>query len=67
MTHDTDVDSDGDSTSTRTVEKVNDPKGLLNKKTDKVKEVVKTRDGTTKVEMKHTINGDTVEDKKATY
>ncbi|MFZ4542226.1 MAG: hypothetical protein ACOYNL_10635 [Rickettsiales bacterium] len=62
-----DVDSDGDSSRTTTVEKVNDPKGLMNKKTDKVKETVKVKDGKTKVETKHTVDGTTVEDKTATY
>ncbi len=64
---DKDVDSDGDSAKTTTVDKVSDPKGLMNKKTDTVKETVKVKDGQTKVETKHTVNGDTVEDKRATY
>lgn len=64
---DKDVSDNGDVKKTTTVEKTTDPKGLWNKQTEKVKETVKTEDGKTTAELKHTVNGKTVEEKKATY
>ena len=64
---DKNVDDDGDVKQTTTVETVKDPKGLWNKQTDKVKETAKTVDGKTTVESEHTVNGDTVGEKKTTY
>ena len=62
---DRNVSRDGDVKETTTVEKTVDPKGLWNKETEKVKEVRKTVDGKTTVESKHTLNGDTISEKKA--
>ena len=62
---DKDVDDDGDMTKTTTVEKVTDPKGLFNKQTEKVEETVKKVDGKVSVESEHTVNGDTVSERKS--
>lgn len=64
---DFDHDDDGDSTKTTTTKETRDPKGLFNRDTVKTETTEKLRDGKLTVEHEKTVNGDTVEDKKASY
>ena len=54
------VKDNGDSEKTTTSKHVNDPKGLLNKHTDKTTTKEKTTDGSTTVERTHKVDGKTV-------
>jgi len=56
------VDDNGDSEKTSTTKHVNDPKGLLNKRTEKVVVKRKNNESGTTVERTHKIDGKTVLD-----
>lgn len=56
------VSNNGDSEKTTTVKHVNDPKGLLNKHTDKTTTTEKNTDGSTSTERTHKVDGKTVSD-----
>lgn len=65
---DVDVNSDGTTDKTVKTEVSTDPKGLMNKETEKTKDMEKTKsDGTVESSHKKTVNGKTVEDTKDTH
>lgn len=65
---DVDVDSDGSTDKTVKTETTTDPKGLMNKETEKTKDTEKSKaDGTVSTSHKKTVNGKTVEDTKETH
>ena len=65
---DVDVDSDGTMDKTVKTQVVTDPKGLMNKETEKTKDTEKLKaDGTVETTHKKTVNGKKVEDTKDSH
>jgi hypothetical protein len=58
---DVDVDSKGNVEKTATTKETTDPKGLMNKHTEKTKDTVKTKHGKTVHKHKKSVNGKTTE------
>lgn len=61
-----DVDSKGNTETTAEVKTTTDPKGLFNKKTTKIENKAKQKDGDAEYSHKKSVNGKTVEDSKET-